>query len=304
MRQAATLFIFGFVLLLIFLIYLTKSLAVVQRIAVIDSVVGSAVLLHGENPPIPLEVGRLVRTGDIVRVGPDSSVELRWARWAGGMRIKLGPDTNFTVARATVNRSTGEEESRLHVEKGTVWIRLRRAITGKSKFEVEMPTAVAAVRGTVFQVSVDESGISYVSVWDGAVAVKTKSGAEFTVSGGASTQIDPGVEPREPRLLSPTETAEWEQQTSIIGPFLAVETPTDGETFSTPECIVSGRAEPESEVLIDGAPVPLSDKGRFSKMLDLDEGERVIYITARAPDQTETIIQRRIAVTFAQPVSP
>jgi len=304
MRQAATLFIFGFVLLLIFLIYLTKSLAVVQRVAVIDSVVGSAVLLQEEDLPIPLEVGRLVHTGDIVRVGPDSSVELRWARWAGGMRIKLESDTTFVVAKATVNRSTGEEESQLRVEKGTVWIRLRRALTGKSKFEVETPTAVAAVRGTVFQVSVEESGISLVSVWDGTVDVRAKSGGEFTVSGGATAQIDPSVELGEPRSHSPVETAEWEQQISIIGPFLVVETPAEGETLSAPECVVSGRAEPQSQVSIDGSPVPLSDEGIFSKTLDLDEDEQVVRITARASDQTETTITRRIIVAQPPPVLP
>ncbi len=296
MRQAATLFIFGFALLLIFLIYLTKSLAVVQRVAVVDSVVGKAeVLVHGEGDPAPLEVGKLVRTGDIVQTGADSSVELRWARWAGGMRIRIGPSTKFAVTKATANRSSDEDESRVRVEEGTIWIRLRQALTGKSKFEVETPTAVAAMRGTIFQVTVAEDGSSTVSVWDGMVAVSGKGRQEVVVGGGSMATLVAGEGEIAQRALSAEESEAWLEQTSIIGPFLSVEIPKEGATVEGGSCVVSGRTEPGSKVFVNEAPAAVSEKGEFSATVELSEGQYLIWVRARGPEGTETTVVREVA---------
>jgi len=295
MRQAATLFIFGFALLLIFLIYLTKSLAVVQRVAVVDSVAGKAeVLVHGEGEAAPLEVGKLVRAGDIVRTGADSSVELRWARWAGGMRIRIGPSTRFAVTRAILNRSSEEEESRVRVDEGTIWIRLRQALMGKSKFEVETPTAVAAVRGTVFQVTVAGDGSSTVSVWDGMVAVSGKGRQEVIVGGGSMAALGAGEGEIAQRALSAEESEAWLEQTSILGPFLWVETPEEGATVEGGSCVVSGRTEPNSKVFVNEAPAAVSEKGEFSATVELSEGQYLVWVMARGPEGEETTVVREV----------
>ena len=128
MRQAAMLIIFLFALALVFGVYLSHSLVIVQRLAVVDVAQGKAeVLVHGRGDPTPLQVGKLVRAGDIVRTGPKSSVELRWVRWAGGMRVKIGENTRFRVIRSLLNRRTDETRARLGVDLGKIWVRLRQA---------------------------------------------------------------------------------------------------------------------------------------------------------------------------------
>jgi len=305
MRQAATLFIFGFALLLVFLVFFTKSFAIVQRVAVVDLVTGSGrVQVHGRGELVPLQVGRLVRAGDVVRTGPDSSVELRWVRWAGGARIKLGPNTTFTVKRAVRNRSTGKEESRLRVDEGTLWIRLRKALRGKSKFEVETPTAVAAVRGTVFRVAVAPDGTSRISVWEGAVSVTAEGREEITISGGHSAAVGSQVEAAAPRALSPAEEDEWLTHASILGPFLAVDSPEDGATLAEGAVVVSGRAEPDCRVFVEGQPVPLSRDGAFSLSVALDEGANVLHVTAEADDGRQTTSTRDLVVMPAPQAAP
>ncbi len=94
----------------------------------------------------------------------------------------------------------------------------------------------------------------------------------------------------------------WFAQDSIIGPFLVVETPAEGEVIEGTSCVVSGRAEPDSKVFVNQAQVEVSKKGEFSLTLELPPGEQVqegpvpqegpvqIEVTARAPDGTETSI--------------
>jgi hypothetical protein len=298
MRKAATLFIFGFMLLVVLLIFMSHSLAIVQRVAVVDSITGSAKLIRdGEGAPMSLKVGQLVHAGDVIRTGPDGSVELRWARWAGAMRIKIGPNTKFTVKRAVTNRSTGAEESRLRVDEGSIWVRLRRALAGKSKFEVETPTAVAAVRGTVFRVTVHRDGRSEVSVWKGTVSVETEKGGAVTVSDGASVVVGEAVGGG-PEPMSEAEEEEWLGQTSVIGPFLEVDSPADGMTLETSSCAVSGRTEPDCTVTASGAVATVSKDGKFSTTIELAAGEQVIEVKATAPDGSETAIGRTISVSL------
>jgi hypothetical protein len=236
-----------------------------------------------------------VHAGDVIRTGPDGSVELRWARWAGGMRIRIGPDTTFTVKRAVVNRSTGREESRLRVDEGSVWVRLRRALTGKSKFEVETPTAVAAVRGTIFRVTVHRDGTSEVSVWQGTVSVEAEKGGAVTVSDGASLVVGQAIGGG-PQPMTEAEQEQWYEQTSVIGPFLEVDSPADGMALETTSCAVSGRTEPDCTVTAGGVAAAVSREGKFSITVELAEGEQLVEVKATAPDGSETAISRTVTV--------
>lgn len=296
MRKAATLYIFGFMLLIVVLIFMSHALAIVQRVAVVDSITGSAKLIRdGEGAPLSLKVGQLVHAGDVIRTGPDGSVELRWARWAGAMRIKIGPNTKFTVKRAVTNRSTGVEESRLRVDEGSIWVRLRRALAGKSKFEVETPTAVAAVRGTIFRVTVRSDGTSEVSVWKGTVSVEAGKGGAVTVSDGASVVVGQAVGGG-PEPMSEAEQEEWLGQTSVIGPLLEVDSPADGMTLETTSCPVSGRTEPDCTLTANAAAATVSKDGKFSTTIELGAGEQVIEVKASAPDGSETVVARTVSV--------
>jgi hypothetical protein len=298
MRQAATLFIFGFLLLIIFFIFLSHSLAIIQRVAVVDTVSGKAeVLRDGTGAPAALEAGRLVHAGDIIRTGADGLVELRWARWAGGLRIKIGPNTKFTVKRAVRNRTKETEESVLRLDEGTVWVRLRKALTGKSKFEVETPTAVAAVRGTIFQVTVDAKGDTHVSVWEGTVSVKPTKGGEINVVEGTALSAGAAVG-GQPTALSETEQEEWLAQTSVIGPFLEVREPMDGAKV-TGACAVSGRTEPDTKITVNDEPVAVNKDGAFKVTVPLEPGPQVVTIRAVASDSSATTMLRQVTVSPA-----
>lgn len=295
MRRSATVLIFGFALLMILLAYLMHTMTIVQRLAVVDVVDGQAeVLVHGEGDPISLEEGGLVRAGDLILTGPASSVELRWMRWAGGMRIRVEPNTRFWVTRSILNKSTDDEESRLRIDLGKIWLRLREALTGKSKFEVETPTVVAAVRGTVFSVAVADDGTSQVEVLEGEVEIAGRDGAATRLTSGSCTEIAPGQEALETQPLSADQLATWEQQASMVGPFLRVDSPVDGVLIEEGSCAVAGRAEPGAQVFVNGGKVELSRDSEFSVEVPLEAGLNIIVVTARDRDNREATILRTV----------
>jgi hypothetical protein len=295
MRQAATLFIFGLLLLIIFFIFLSHSLAIVQRVAVVDTVSGKAeVLRDGTGEPAALEAGKLVHAGDVIHTGADGAVELRWARWAGGMRIKVGPNTKFTVKRAVRDRTKETEESVLRLEEGTMWVRLRKALTGKSKFEVETPTAVAAVRGTIFQVTVDPAGETRVSVWEGTVAVKPSGGGAVNVAEGTAVTAGEAVG-GQPQALDEAEQEECLAQISVIGPYLEVREPEEGSE-ATGEVKVTGRTEPDTTLTVNEKPITVTGEGAFKAAVQFEPGPQVVTVKALAPDGSETTVMRQVTV--------
>lgn len=291
MRKAAFAIIFGFGLILIFGVYLSHTLFIMQRVAVVDLVEGEAeVLVRGTGDPVPLEVGELVRAGDLVQTGPGASVELRWTRWGGGTRIKVGPNTRFRVTRSIINTSTKSEESRLRVDEGRIWVRIRKALSGESKFEVETPTVVAAVRGTIFGVTVHGSGASHIEVLEGQVEVATAAGTSTILTGGSETDILPDQEALETSPLPPDDVAAWEAHTSMVGPFLVVESPADGVLIERASCAVSGRTEAGAQVFVNGDPVSVDDEHRFSVKVSLGEGMNYLVATARDAEGRETTV--------------
>jgi len=296
MRRAATVIIFGFGLLMILWVCLVHSFWIVQRQAMVDVVEGSAeVLVHGRGDPVPLEAGKLVRAGDLIRTGPDSLVELRWVRWAGGMRIKIGENSHFRVIRSITNRKTKETNARLGLNLGKIWVRLRETLTGRSKFEVETPTVVAAVRGTVFSVAVAEDGTSQIEVLEGEVAVARRDGSGTTLTGGSHTRVSPGQQALDTRPLTGEEIEQWRRQASLLGPFLALSSPLDGAAVTEPSCAVSGRVEPEAQVFVNGRMVQPSQRGEFLTSVPLEPGMNTLVITARDAAGRETTIMRTLS---------
>ncbi len=289
MRSAAMLLIFVFALLMIVGVYLSKTLFILQRYAVVDAVEGTAdLLVHGRGRPVPVEVGKLVRARDVLITAPGSSVDLRWVGWTGGMRIRVGEKTRFTLVRATVGRSDDSEDSRLRVDVGRIWVRFHRALTGRSKFEVETPTVVAAVRGTAFSVAVEPDGATEVQVFEGQVSLAGRGGTGTTLTTGSQALVRPRDPSAESVPLSAEALQAWQAQSGLIGPFLEVTSPLDGVLVAEPTVAVAGRVEPGSQVFVNAGEVSVSREGLFAEAVALEPGLNTVVVTARGPAGRET----------------
>lgn len=126
---------------------------------------------HGPTPPAPpipdaVTQGSTLEEGTRIRVPDDGYLRLRLAD-GSIVRVLAGSDVELRRLR---RRPTGAVESVIDVRRGKVESEVSPKTPGRV-FEIHAPGAVASVRGTIFDVSVDDDGRVGTSVTRGKVAV-------------------------------------------------------------------------------------------------------------------------------------
>ncbi|MFP4012499.1 MAG: FecR domain-containing protein [Chitinispirillaceae bacterium] len=122
-----------------------------------------------ESAAIPLPVNTIVTPGDKIITGKDGKAELIINRESV---IRLKENTRMTVENF---RGKGnEKKTRLDCSSGTIWTKVKKIKDKICRFELSLPTAIAGVHGTVYQVSVNPDEDSEVKVYTGEVAVSGK----------------------------------------------------------------------------------------------------------------------------------
>jgi Flp pilus assembly protein TadD len=136
--------------------------------------------------------------GDVIQTGPKSTVVLVFA---DGSRYTLKPNTRAVIP---VVRSGAR---RVRLERGGILVRMQRQKGYDTA--VETPSAVAGVRGTTFQVEVDEAGGSTLTVVEGLIEFKNDHGAVF-VGTNEQSVAQPGQAPTRPVVVDPAGEIAWE----------------------------------------------------------------------------------------------
>lgn len=113
----------------------------------VRSVVGQVQLISGNTGnKRPLTDDMLVRVGDeILSHNGTATVEL-----ADGSVVRISPDSRLAFNRLTQYGKSGMVDTRLRLDRGEIETQVKPVIEGGSRFEIETPSAVAAVRGTMF----------------------------------------------------------------------------------------------------------------------------------------------------------
>ena len=123
------------------------------------------VRLAGTGQTLPLEAGTQLRAGDEV-VTQSGSATLRLA---DGSLVRVHSNTRLILNRLTQYGRSGMVDTRLRLERGQVSTEVKPLVEGGARFEIETPSAVAAVRGTRFSLE-SHLGISRLRVTQGMVA--------------------------------------------------------------------------------------------------------------------------------------
>ncbi len=112
-----------------------------------------------------VKVEEILQMGDNIKTEKESYCEIQMVK-RGIFRI----EPSSQVLLATLVNSDNKIQSKFKLEKGGMALKPKKLEKGEV-FEVHTESAVAAVRGTKFFVSVDESGDTKVSVAEGVVKV-------------------------------------------------------------------------------------------------------------------------------------
>lgn len=142
--------------------------------------------------------GALLKLGDAVKTGADSSVAITFA---DGTLLTLYSNGEMRFNHLSAHGETGMVDSRLHLIDGRLDTKVTPAVGPGSRFEIETPSAISAVRGTVYRAAVtDEGNVSNVEVLEGKVQV-TGANKHRLVPSGFGTQVAMGKPPIKPRKL-------------------------------------------------------------------------------------------------------
>jgi hypothetical protein len=258
MRRPFFLIFVNLGILLVLLAMLTQSLFIVQRVAITEELRGHVDVQRGGRGDFrPLSKDSLVKTNDVVRAAQDGSAEFRWP---DGMRMRVTPGTQLAIQKVSFNSAARANSSEFKLDSGKIFVRIVRSLAPNSKFEVETPTAVASVRGTIFSVEV-KNGKTQVAVYKGEVKVSSESS-----SGGKASTITPGqiavssTSGVLETLADTSQNAAFEAQKSIITPELRarVLATQDPKTL-----LIVGQTEAGDNVTIDGKPARVLGNGSY-----------------------------------------
>lgn len=266
MRKPVLLIFANAMILIVVFMLMAQSLFVVQRIAQAGEVKGLVEVRRGSGEFQALKSGGVVAVGDVVRTGDKSGVEFTWAdktRW------KLASNTQLTVKKASVNKKI--ETSQFRLDAGQVFVRLVKKLAPASRFEIETPTAVAAVRGTVFSVAV-EGGQTKVEVFKGHVQVSAQNGAEKMVDPGHQGTTGAGA-----IQIADAKGDAFLAQPELIRPDMELEIrPLKGDT-----ALLRGATEVGNTLFVDEKPAKVLATGAFLKRVKLQAGHNQWTVVAK-----------------------
>lgn len=168
---------------------IVSSLAQAQTgaAAIVTSLAGQVSVLR-DNSPWALKPGDSVLPKQIIITGPDGMAELKVA---DGSRFQVFPNS-----RVVFRDNPGNWRDLLDISIGAVKVFIQKLGSQPNPNSVHTPTAVIAVRGTVFQVVVDEKDeTTIVSVDEGLVEVRhlTVMGPSKYVGAGETLTVYPNT---------------------------------------------------------------------------------------------------------------
>ncbi len=300
MGKATFALIAGMVALLFVAGAMMQSLLVLQHVAAVSDLYGDVkIKTRNSEAFFPLGSAKYVKSGDVIRTG-DGCVTLNWV---DGTRIRVGPETQIRVLKCQLNAATKATTSLFRLDVGQIWIRVRRKLSPRSKFEIVTPTATAGVRGTVFAVRVDSLGRTEVEVVEGKVTVKA-GGEEVVASKNSAVVVaaesgakGKAVKKIQMRAAGQASVNEEELQT-ILGPFIVLlDPPGSTARLRNGKIHVRGIAELGSRLRVNGQPVHVNPKGKFFVSLPARAGEQVkLTIVAEDAAGRRTELKRTIRV--------
>jgi len=139
--------------------------------------------------------GITVELGDTLRAGDDARAEITFFE---GSTIELEAGTEVEVVELGIVEETGSTIIRLKQNIGNTVSRVSKLADVHSTYEVETPTAIAAVRGSIMFVRVREDGVTAVGNGEGSVSVSAQ-GEEVPLPEGTYSTVEQGQPPSAPK---------------------------------------------------------------------------------------------------------
>jgi hypothetical protein len=136
--------------------------------AIVIAFQGNASLLRANGEQPDLEIGAKLFSGDKVITADKDTVRLQFADES---ELLILPHSEVIMDKLSYHKKTGMVDTRMRLQRGNVnsWV---EKLKPDSRFQIQTPSAITAVRGTQYRLSSDDSGqISRTEVTEGVVGV-------------------------------------------------------------------------------------------------------------------------------------
>jgi hypothetical protein len=150
-----------------------------------------SVMKAGTGSWIEAQVGMSLEVGDSIKTGDNSSAEITFF---DGSTIELEAGTEIEIASLDISGDTGSTTITLEQTIGNTISRVTKIVDPASRYEVETPTGVVAVRGSAMQVYVIEDGTTWAINLEGDIWAVAQ-GVELQVPQGQQCIIRPDQPP-------------------------------------------------------------------------------------------------------------
>lgn len=153
------------------------------------SIIGGDVLVMSARTDTWHQVteGTTLQPGDTIKTGSNSKAEITFF---DGSTIELETSTEIAVSELGIN-DTGSTTIRLTQLLGNTISRVKKLTDSASRYEIETPAAIAAVRGSTMVVTVGNDGKTVVANEHGDIRVIV-DGTEYIIHEGMKRTIEPG----------------------------------------------------------------------------------------------------------------
>jgi hypothetical protein len=149
-----------------------------------------SVMKAGTNNWVEAQVGTSLEVGDSIKTGDDSGAEITFF---DGSTIELEAATEIEIASLDVS-TTGSTTITLEQTIGNTISRVTKILDPASRYEVETPTGVVAVRGSAVQVYVIEDGTTWAINLEGDIRAVAQ-GVEVQIPEGRQCIVRPDQPP-------------------------------------------------------------------------------------------------------------
>ncbi|MBL6934429.1 MAG: FecR domain-containing protein [Alphaproteobacteria bacterium] len=127
-----------------------------------------------------------LRANEVITTGPDSGTEISFI---DETLFTIGPESSVVLDEFVYDPDPSKGRLAITATKGVF-----RFLSGKfasSAYEIKTPTATMGVRGTFFDVIVEEDGLTTVAVQEGEVELANFDGESILIPAGLSSTVKP-----------------------------------------------------------------------------------------------------------------
>ncbi len=119
--------------------------------------------------------------------------------------VRIDEQTIYTIEKAIISSEKKEVDSFLFL--GKLWANVKKLIAGNDSWKLKSPSAVVAVRGTVYRMNAGADSSSQVLVYDGNVSVAP--------AGKTSAKQTDGLKPGTPRQVQGPSQVQGPKEVSV-----------------------------------------------------------------------------------------